>query len=68
MVSRGPNYNADSQSITFWVRDDTGEIMATAFRDQALPGPTGCTVDGMWMFPDLARARSLFKRHLCRDV
>jgi DNA/RNA endonuclease YhcR with UshA esterase domain len=34
VVSRGPNYNLDSQSITFWVRDDTGEIMASAFRDQ----------------------------------
>ena len=33
-VSRGPNYNPDSQSITFWVRDDTGEIMVSAFRDQ----------------------------------
>jgi DNA/RNA endonuclease YhcR with UshA esterase domain len=34
VVSRGPNYNPDSQSITFWVRDDTGEIMISAFRDQ----------------------------------
>jgi DNA/RNA endonuclease YhcR with UshA esterase domain len=34
VVTRGPNYNLDSQSITFWVRDDTGEIMASAFRDQ----------------------------------
>ncbi len=34
LVSRGPNYNPDSQSITFWVRDDTGEIMVSAFRDQ----------------------------------
>jgi DNA/RNA endonuclease YhcR with UshA esterase domain len=34
IVSRGPNYNPDSQSITFWVRDDTGEILASAFRDQ----------------------------------
>jgi DNA/RNA endonuclease YhcR with UshA esterase domain len=34
VVSRGPNYNPDSQSITFWVRDDTGEIMVSAFRDQ----------------------------------
>ena len=33
VVSRGPNYNPDSQSITFWVRDDTGEIMVSAFRD-----------------------------------
>ena len=33
-MSRGPNYNPDSQSITFWVRDDTGEIMVSAFRDQ----------------------------------
>jgi DNA/RNA endonuclease YhcR with UshA esterase domain len=34
VVSRGPNYNPDSQSITFWMRDDTGEIMVSAFRDQ----------------------------------
>jgi DNA/RNA endonuclease YhcR with UshA esterase domain len=34
VVSRGPNYNPDSQSITFWVRDDSGEIMTSAFRDQ----------------------------------
>jgi DNA/RNA endonuclease YhcR with UshA esterase domain len=34
VVSRGPNYNPDSQSITFWVRDDSGEIMVSAFRDQ----------------------------------
>jgi DNA/RNA endonuclease YhcR with UshA esterase domain len=34
VVSRGPNYNPDSQSITFWVRDDTGEIMVSTFRDQ----------------------------------
>ena len=34
VVSRGPNYNPDAQSITFWVRDDTGEIMISAFRDQ----------------------------------
>src|SRR5512136_394768 len=34
VVSRGPNYNPASQSITFWVRDDTGEIMVSGFRDQ----------------------------------
>jgi DNA/RNA endonuclease YhcR with UshA esterase domain len=34
VVSRGPNYNPDAQSITFWLRDDTGEIMVSAFRDQ----------------------------------
>ena len=34
VVSRGPNYNPDAQSITFWVRDDSGEIMVSAFRDQ----------------------------------
>ena len=27
IVSRAPNYNPDAQSITFWVRDDSGEIM-----------------------------------------
>src|SRR3989304_2293269 len=31
-VTRGPNYNAASQSLTFWVRDETGEIMVAAFR------------------------------------
>ncbi len=34
VVSRGPNYNPAAQSITFWVRDDSGEIMVSAFRDQ----------------------------------
>ncbi len=34
VVSRGSNYNPDAQSITFWVRDDSGEIMVSAFRDQ----------------------------------
>src|SRR5512137_863306 len=34
VVSRGFNYNPDAQSITFWVRDDSGEIMVSAFRDQ----------------------------------
>jgi DNA/RNA endonuclease YhcR with UshA esterase domain len=34
VLSRGPNYNPDSQSITFWVRDASGEIMISAFRDQ----------------------------------
>jgi DNA/RNA endonuclease YhcR with UshA esterase domain len=34
-VTRGPNYNADSQSLTFFVRDDTGELMVSAFRAAA---------------------------------
>lgn len=34
-VSRGPSYNADSQSLTFFVRDDTGELMISAFRSAA---------------------------------
>lgn len=34
VVARGPNYNLDTQSITFWVRDASGEIMVSAFRDQ----------------------------------
>ena len=34
-VTRGPNYNPDSQSLTFWIRDETGEIMAAAFRPAA---------------------------------
>jgi len=34
VVSRGPNYNSDSQSLTFFVRDDTGEMMVAAFRAQ----------------------------------
>ncbi len=33
-VSRVSSYNADSQSLTFWVRDDTGEMMVSAFRAQ----------------------------------
>lgn len=32
-VSRGPNYNPTAQALTFWVRDDTGEIMVSAFRE-----------------------------------
>jgi DNA/RNA endonuclease YhcR with UshA esterase domain len=35
IVSRGPSYNADSQSLTFYVRDDTGELMVSAFRSAA---------------------------------
>jgi DNA/RNA endonuclease YhcR with UshA esterase domain len=34
-VSRGPNYNADSKSLTFFVRDETGELMVSAFRSAA---------------------------------
>src|SRR5512140_3365285 len=34
-VTRGPNYNADSKSLTFFVRDDTGELMVSAFRSAA---------------------------------
>lgn len=34
VVSRGPSYNPDTPSITFWVRDDSGEIMVSAFRAQ----------------------------------
>jgi DNA/RNA endonuclease YhcR with UshA esterase domain len=34
VVSRGPNYNAGAQALTFWVRDDTGEMMVSAFRAQ----------------------------------
>lgn len=33
VVTRGPNYNPTAQSLTFWVRDDTGEIMVSSFRD-----------------------------------
>jgi DNA/RNA endonuclease YhcR with UshA esterase domain len=32
LVTRSPSYNPDSQSLTFWVRDDTGEMMVSAFR------------------------------------
>lgn len=32
-VTRGPIYDADAQSIRFYVADDTGEIQAGAFRD-----------------------------------
>ncbi len=32
LVSRMPSYNATSQTLTFWVRDDTGELMVSSFR------------------------------------
>ena len=32
VVSRVPSYNAASQTLTFWVRDETGELMVSAFR------------------------------------
>ncbi|CAG0931046.1 hypothetical protein PLCT1_01627 [Planctomycetaceae bacterium] len=32
IVSRVPSYNATSQTLTFWVRDDTGEVMVSSFR------------------------------------
>jgi DNA/RNA endonuclease YhcR with UshA esterase domain len=32
VVTRGPNYNPDSQSLTWWVRDDSGELLASSFR------------------------------------
>lgn len=32
VVSRVPSYNAAAQTLTFWVRDDTGELMVSAFR------------------------------------
>ena len=35
MITRGPSYNPDSQSLTVWVRDDTGELMVSAFRTTA---------------------------------
>src|SRR5512135_412962 len=35
IVTRGPNYNPDSKSLTFFVRDDTGELMVSAFRATA---------------------------------
>jgi DNA/RNA endonuclease YhcR with UshA esterase domain len=31
-VSRLPSYNATSQTLTFWVRDETGELMVSSFR------------------------------------
>jgi DNA/RNA endonuclease YhcR with UshA esterase domain len=31
-VSRVPSYNATSQTLTFWVRDETGELMVSSFR------------------------------------
>lgn len=35
-VSRGPNYNPDSQTLTFYVTDESGEeLMVSAFRSQA---------------------------------
>ncbi len=32
LVSRGPNYNPTAQALTFWVRDETGELMISSFR------------------------------------
>lgn len=32
IVSRVPSYNATSQTLTFWVRDDSGELMVSSFR------------------------------------
>lgn len=32
VVSRVPSYNATSQTLIFWVRDDTGELMVSSFR------------------------------------
>lgn len=32
VVSRVPSYNAAAQTLTFWLRDDTGELMISAFR------------------------------------
>lgn len=33
LVTRGPIYDADAESIRFYIADDTGEIQAVAFRD-----------------------------------
>ena len=35
VVTRGSNYNSDSQALTFWVRDDTSELLVFAFRNQS---------------------------------
>ena len=32
IVSREPGYNPTAQSLTFWVRDDTGELLVSSFR------------------------------------
>ena len=32
VVARGPSYNPTAQSLTFWVRDDTGELLVSSFR------------------------------------
>ncbi|MFN8597137.1 MAG: OB-fold nucleic acid binding domain-containing protein [Anaerolineae bacterium] len=32
VVSRVPNYNATAQSLTFWVRDVSGELLVSAYR------------------------------------
>jgi DNA/RNA endonuclease YhcR with UshA esterase domain len=32
VVSREPSYNPTAQSLTFWVRDATGELMVSSFR------------------------------------
>ena len=33
LVTRGPIYDVDAQSLRFYITDDTGEIQATTFRD-----------------------------------
>lgn len=35
VVSRGPNYNATTPSITFWVRDHSAELLVAAYRSAA---------------------------------
>lgn len=32
VVSREPGYNPTAQSLTFWVRDETGELLVSSFR------------------------------------
>lgn len=34
-VTRSPNYNPESESLTFWVDDDSGRMLVSAFRSEA---------------------------------
>ncbi len=35
LVERSPNFNPDSESLTFWVDDGSGQMLVSAFRSEA---------------------------------
>lgn len=35
LVKRSPNFNSDSESLTFWVDDGSGQMLVAAFRSEA---------------------------------